>query len=66
MAKAIRCKLRLHGSYKEILTSEFESIKEAKKWVSVCWNRPYTIVRLKETFVESKKYPYLYIINQSL
>lgn len=47
MAKAIKCKLRLHGMYRETLTSEFPSIKAAKEWVKVCWFRPYTVVRLK-------------------
>ena len=46
MAKPIKCKLRLHGSYKEILTSEFESIAKAKKWLHECWTRPYTIVKI--------------------
>lgn len=44
--KAIKCKLRLHGSYKETLTHEFPSITAAKKWVNDCWERSYTIVRL--------------------
>ena len=47
MAKPIKCKLRLHGSCKEFLTSEFESISKAKDWVRGCWSRPYTVVRLK-------------------
>jgi hypothetical protein len=44
--KAVKCKIRLHGSCREILTGEFESIKKAKNWLKQCWNRPYTIVRL--------------------
>jgi hypothetical protein len=44
--KSIPCKLRLHGSSSEILTSEFDSIQAAKKWVKDCWSRPYTIVRI--------------------
>jgi len=44
--KPIKCKIRLHGSYREILTGEFKSIASAKKWISKCWNRPYTIVKL--------------------
>lgn len=47
--KSIKCRIRLHGSYREILSSEFDSIAAAKKWVSECWNRPYTIVRIKNT-----------------
>jgi hypothetical protein len=44
--KAIKCKIRLHGIRREILTSEFASISAAKKWITVCWTRPYTIVKL--------------------
>lgn len=47
MAKPIKCKLRLHGMTREILTGEFPSIKAAKDWLRVCWFRPYTLVRLK-------------------
>jgi hypothetical protein len=46
--KAIKCKIRLHGICKEILTGEFESIAEAKRWLQVCWSRPYTIVKIKK------------------
>lgn len=45
--KAQKCKIRLHGSSREILTGEFESIAAAKRWVQDCWNRPYTIVKIK-------------------
>lgn len=45
--KAQRCKIRLHGSYKEIVTGEFDSIAAAKRWIQVCWDRPYTIVKIK-------------------
>jgi hypothetical protein len=45
--KAQKCKIRLHGICKEILTGEFESITAAKRWVQDCWNRPYTIVKIK-------------------
>jgi hypothetical protein len=44
MAKSTKCKIRLHGLTREILTSEFDSISKAKEWVRECWNRPYTIV----------------------
>lgn len=47
MAKPIKCVVRLHGIRREILSNEFPSIKKAKEWVNSCWNRPYTIVRLK-------------------
>lgn len=43
MAKAKKCKLILHGSFKEHGGFEFESIAAAKKYVRECWNRPYTI-----------------------
>lgn len=45
--KAQKCKIRLHGSRKEILTGEFDSIAAAKRWIQVCWSRPYTIVKIK-------------------
>ena len=45
--KAQKCKIRLHGSCTEILTGEFPSISAARKWVKECWDRPYTIVRIK-------------------
>lgn len=45
--KAIPCKLRLHGSSREHLTEEFKSISEARQWARDCWNRPYTVVKLK-------------------
>ncbi len=47
MAKPIKCILRLHGSTREFVTSEFDSISKAKTWVRGCWMRPYTIVKLK-------------------
>jgi hypothetical protein len=45
--QAQRCKIRLHGSSREILTGEFDSIAAAKRWIQVCWSRPYTIVKIK-------------------
>jgi hypothetical protein len=45
--KAQKCKIRLHGIRREILTGEFPSISAAKKWIRDCWERPYTIVRIK-------------------
>jgi hypothetical protein len=45
--KAQKCKLRLHGISREILTGEFDSIAAAKRWIQVCWSRPYTIVKIK-------------------
>jgi hypothetical protein len=44
--KAIKCKIRLHGYYKEILTDKFDSINKAKEWIKSCWDKPYTIVKL--------------------
>lgn len=41
--KAKRCRLILHGSYKEHDMGIFESISAAKKYVRECWDRPYTI-----------------------
>ena len=54
MAKAIPCFIRLHGASRETSTSEFPSVKSAKKWVSECWDRPYTIVKGKKDLVVSK------------
>jgi hypothetical protein len=42
-----KCVIRLHGIRREILTGEFESIVAAKKWIALCWDRPYTIVKIK-------------------
>lgn len=46
--KKVRCKIRLHGIRRETLTGEFDSITAARKWLSDCWSRPYTIVRIKQ------------------
>lgn len=45
--KAQKCIIRLHGVRREILTGSFESIVAAKKWLDLCWSRPYTIVKTK-------------------
>jgi len=45
--KAQKCFIRLHGIRREILTANFNSISAAKKWVDLCWSRPYTIVKIK-------------------
>lgn len=45
--KSQKCVIRLHGSSREIVTGEFDSIAKAKKWVRECWDRPYTIVKIK-------------------
>ena len=42
-----KCFIRLHGISTEILTGEFESIAAAKKWIALCWDRPYTIEKIK-------------------
>jgi hypothetical protein len=47
MGKAIKCSLTLHGSCREIYMGIFESKTAAKKYVSECWNRPYTIKPIK-------------------
>lgn len=47
MGKAVKCKLIFHGSYKQIDMGEFPSYAAAKKYVSECWERPYSIVPLK-------------------
>lgn len=43
--KAIECDLILHGSCKQFSGGTYPSITAAKKWISECWDRPYTIVR---------------------
>jgi len=45
--KKIKCNLVLHGISREINIGEFQSIAAAKKYVSECWNRPYSIKRIK-------------------
>lgn len=40
-----KCKLILHGLWREIDGGEFESITAAKRWIKNCWTRPYTIVK---------------------
>jgi hypothetical protein len=40
-------KLRLHGIRREIDGGTFESIAAAKRWIALCWNRPYTLEKLK-------------------
>jgi hypothetical protein len=40
----IPCYIRLHGSFKEHETGNFESITKAKEWLR-CWDGPYTIVK---------------------
>ena len=47
MGKPQKCMLIFHGSYKEINMGEFPSKAKAKKYVSECWNRPYTIIPIK-------------------
>lgn len=45
----IKCKLILHGMYREIDGGTFNSITDAKKWIRSCWDRPYTIIKLNKT-----------------
>lgn len=42
-----KCVIRLHGIRREILTGTFDSISAAKRWLDLCWIRPYTIVKIK-------------------
>ncbi len=42
--KPIKCRLILHGSYKQIDFGEFSSKASAKKYIKdTDWKRPYTI-----------------------
>lgn len=43
LMKAQKCILIFHGTCREIDMGEFPSKSAAKKYVSECWNRPYTI-----------------------
>jgi hypothetical protein len=47
MSRAIKCKLILHGSSRQFDMGVFDSILKAKQYVRECWNRPYTIIKLK-------------------
>lgn len=48
MAKAIPCRLILHGSFKQHFGGEFKSKSDAKTYLNeIGWFRPYTIVPLK-------------------
>ena len=44
----VKCKLILHGSFKEHDMGIFESISNAKEYVQSCWEKPYTIIRLNK------------------
>jgi len=44
--KPSKCILIFHARYKEINMGIFNSISDAKKYVSECWNGPYTIIRI--------------------
>ena len=46
--KKIKCRIILHGVYREIDGGVFDSITDAKKWIRRCWDRPYTIIKLKQ------------------
>ena len=41
--KGKKCRLLLHGAYKQHDAGEFPSITSAKKYVKECWDKPYTI-----------------------
>lgn len=47
MGKKVKCQLIFHGAYKEIDMGEFVSIASAKRYAFKCWERPYSIRRLK-------------------
>ena len=47
MGKPIKCLLRLHGVRRETISTTFDSISEARRWLR-CWYRPYTLVREDE------------------
>ena len=45
--KAKKCRLIFHGCCREIDMGIFDSIAAAKKYVSECWDRPYSIRAIK-------------------
>jgi hypothetical protein len=47
MSRGIKCRLILNGSSRQIDMGIFDSIAKAKQYVSECWNRPYSIIKLK-------------------
>jgi hypothetical protein len=47
--KPKKCRLILHGLFKEHDMGIFQSIAKAKKFVKDCWSRPYSIIILEET-----------------
>lgn len=47
--KPIKCRLIFHGVRREIDMGVFPSISAAKKYVRECWDRPYSIIVLKQT-----------------
>jgi len=47
MAKAIECKLILHGGFKQHELGTFPSKAAARKYAKECWDRPYTIKPIK-------------------
>jgi hypothetical protein len=48
MAKAIKCKLILHGGFMQHDGGEHKSKSAARTYVNeIGWNRPYTIVPIK-------------------
>jgi hypothetical protein len=49
----VKCKLILHGSSKEISAGEFDSIKLAKEWVKDCWDKPYTIIKIRNSQIKN-------------
>ena len=55
MAKSIKCRVRLHGVRRETLSDEFPSVAAAKRWVKSFWDRPYTIVKIKDETNESNQ-----------
>lgn len=58
MAKAIPCRLILHGSFKQHFGGEFKSKSDAKQYLTeIGWDRPHTIVPLVKK-EEPKKLTY--------
>jgi hypothetical protein len=55
MGKSTKCRVRLHGASRETLSDEFPSVAAARRWVKSFWDRPYTIVKIKDETRDSNQ-----------
>lgn len=45
--KAQKCRLVVHGQFKQHDLGKFDSISKAKTYAKECVDRPYTIIKIK-------------------